>query len=114
MGQGQAVFHRLPKDYQAGAFVPPKEEQRAASDAVHGVPRALSQPSRKQPQRQEVRKELTERDIIKAVRAELHDVEREITRLEKLAKKRDALRRLLAAADNRPLAVVRELSRAAR
>lgn len=50
-------------------------------------------------------------DVIKLARRQLRELNVEISRLKKLEKQRDALRRLLAAADKKPegRAVVREL-----
>jgi hypothetical protein len=113
IGQGQVVFNSLPKDYQAPPVVPPTDPQLQAVASQQLARSAPSPESRPQAQPQAKPKPLTQRDIIKAARAELRSIEREIKRLQKLTKQRDALRRLLAAADNQPLAVVREFSRAA-
>ncbi len=53
-------------------------------------------------------------NVVKAAKARLRDVEREIKKLRALEKERDELRRLLDAATNKPRAVVRELSAAKR
>ncbi len=49
-------------------------------------------------------------DVIKLARRRLREVERDIRRIKALERERDELKRLLDAADNRPRAVVRELS----
>jgi hypothetical protein len=49
------------------------------------------------------------RDVVRLARARLREVERDIRRIKKLETERDELKRLLAAADNRPLAVVRKM-----
>jgi len=48
-------------------------------------------------------------DLIKAARAQLRELDREIRRLRKLEKRRDELKRLLDAASGKPHAVVRNL-----
>jgi len=54
-------------------------------------------------------KPLSQRDIIKAARAELRATEKEIKRLRKLEKHRDELRRLLDAADGKTRPAIRSL-----
>ncbi len=53
-------------------------------------------------------------DVIKAAKARLRAVEREIKRLRALETERDELRRLLDAAMNKPRATVREITTAKR
>ncbi len=50
-------------------------------------------------------------DIVKLAKARLREVQQELKRLTKLQKERDELTRLIAAAEARPLAVVREMSK---
>ncbi len=53
-------------------------------------------------------------NVVKAAKARLRDVEREIKKLRALEKERDELRRLLDAATNKPRAIVREITTAKR
>lgn len=54
-------------------------------------------------------KPLKPRDVVKLAKARLKDVNREIARLHKLERERDELKRLIDAADGRPVALVRSL-----
>ncbi len=74
-------------------------------------PRAAAAPKAQPARRIALDKPL---NVIKAAKARLRELEREIKRVRALEKERDELRRLLDAATNKPRAVVRELTTARR
>ncbi len=54
---------------------------------------------------------LTPKTLLKQARARVRELDAEIKRLRRLEQEREELRRLIAAADGRPLAVVRDIKR---
>lgn len=96
----QGIQERCPRA-ECGAIIVTRPTVNVAttSPAVAPAKRTRGAPSTAQPE---------SFDVIKAARARLREVERQIKQLRKLEKERDQLSRLLKAAD-RPLATVKPI-----
>ena len=73
-----------------------------AFEAVQHEPARPTQPRRKPP---------APKNVVALAKARLKEIMLELKRMPPLEKERDELRRLIAAAENKPLATVREIKR---
>ncbi len=83
-----------------------------ANPDMFRAPVAVREPVAVQPQAQPAKRISFDKpiNVLKAAKARLRDVNRELKRLGKLEVERDELKRLIHAAENKPCAIVRDIA----
>jgi hypothetical protein len=87
----------------AARVAPPIDDENEDDDDA--APVAIARPTLK---RAPTAKAPTPKDVVRLARARLRDVKAELKRMRRLEEERAELERLIAAAENKPCAVVRE------